>query len=216
MLNNLSYYNAVLNKFQPDISSPVYWMSEMIYPQTSKGTLWCLSGGGSSWSKKGLFSHFCSSILTNMFSRINATRLDICHPYLAVAFITSSSKMVIKAVQIWIITAFLEIPIKVFICSSCLMSLTDVLLAKWQKSIETRCFQLSNPLQPLSVCICFTNFLDDMWKQCNITHERGVFFVQTQSNYFGQKLKPLSFYLGRYWFVIVKIWKEIRYKGKDS
>jgi mRNA interferase MazF len=33
-----SRINAVLNKFQPDISSPVYWMSELIYAQTSKRT----------------------------------------------------------------------------------------------------------------------------------------------------------------------------------
>jgi hypothetical protein len=37
------------------------------------------------------------------------------HPNLAVAFIAFYSRIVIKAVQIWIMTAFLDVAIKVLI-----------------------------------------------------------------------------------------------------
>ena len=49
---------------------------------------------------------------------MNATKLDKCHPYLAWFFMTFNHQygisMVIKAVHIRIITAFLEVPNKGF------------------------------------------------------------------------------------------------------
>jgi len=33
------------------------------------------------------------------------------------------------------------------------------------------------------------------------------FLVQTQNNYFGQKIEPLIFYLGRYCILLKKAWK---------
>tara|TARA_R110000850_G_scaffold269035_1_gene400836 strand:+ start:67 stop:366 length:300 start_codon:yes stop_codon:yes gene_type:complete len=42
------------------------------------------------------------------------------------------------------------------------------------------------------------NLFNNLRKQRNITHERSEVLVQTQSNYFGQKIGPLIFYLGRY------------------
>lgn len=50
-------------------------------------------------------------------------------------------------------------------------------------------FQFRGPLH---------NLFYNLRKQCNITHERSDILVQTQSNYFGQKVGPLIFYLGRY------------------
>ncbi len=39
------------------------------------------------------------------------------------------------------------------------ISLTDVLLKKWQKSMETKCVQLAKPFHPLFLCFSFTDFL---------------------------------------------------------
>lgn len=86
------------------------------------------------------------------------------------------------------------------------MSLTEVLLAKWQNNIETRCVQRSNPLQPLPVCFSLANFLKIdrsifliICENYVILNMRGsCFLVQTQNNFFGQKTEPLIFYLGHY------------------
>ncbi|MCH7399989.1 hypothetical protein MM236_18485, partial [Belliella sp. DSM 107340] len=45
---------------------------------------------------------------------------------------------------------------------------------------------------------------NNLRKQCNITHERSLFLVQTQNTHFGQKFRPLIFYLGRYCEVTIK------------
>jgi hypothetical protein len=42
------------------------------------------------------------------------------------------------------------------------------------------------------------NLFNNLRKQSNITHERPEVLVQTQSTYFGQKVRSLIPYLGRY------------------
>lgn len=74
-----------------------------------------LSGGGSICFSKGLSSHFCKSILTKRFSRMKATKLDKCQSNFDCTFNAFRMRMVIKAVQIWIITAFSDVPINDFI-----------------------------------------------------------------------------------------------------
>jgi hypothetical protein len=45
-----------------------------------------------------------------MFNRIKSTGFDRCYPYLAVAFLALRSSMVINAIHIRIMTAFLVVP----------------------------------------------------------------------------------------------------------
>lgn len=77
-------------------------------------------------SSYGLSSHNCNSILTNKFSLIKATKLYKCLPNFAIAFNALSISMVMSAVQICISTAFSLVPINVFICSSCFISLKNI------------------------------------------------------------------------------------------
>ena len=83
-------------------------------------------GGGSICSSKGLSSHFCKSILTNKLSLMNATKFDKCQWNFDCAFNAFRIRMVIKAVQIWIITAFSDVPINDLICNNCLISLKNI------------------------------------------------------------------------------------------
>src|SRR2546428_10667563 len=62
---------------------------------------------------KGLSSQSCSFIFTKMLSRIKATRLDKCQLNLAIALRAFRMRMVMRADQICIITAFSVVPIKV-------------------------------------------------------------------------------------------------------
>ena len=73
-----------------------------------------------SWT--GLSSHSWRSIFTKRFNRINATKLERYHPNWDCAFNAFKMRIVIKAVQICIITAFSLVPMNDFICSNCLMS----------------------------------------------------------------------------------------------
>lgn len=57
-------------------------------------------------SLKGLSSYCCKPIFTKRLSLIKAARLDRCQPNLAMAFSAFRMSMVIRAVHIWIITAF--------------------------------------------------------------------------------------------------------------
>lgn len=69
--------------------------------------------GFSGGCSKGLSSQHCRLIFTKIFRRINATKLDNLQAYFAKCFKYLSSRIVISAVRICIITAFSEVPIKV-------------------------------------------------------------------------------------------------------
>ena len=60
--------------------------------------------------EKGFSSQLVRSTFTNRLSRINATRLDRYHPYLAIALRAFKMSIVIKALHICIITAFSLVP----------------------------------------------------------------------------------------------------------
>ena len=77
-------------------------------------------------SSNGLSSHFCKSILTKRFKRMKATKLDKYQSNFDCAFNAFRMRMVIKAVQTWIITAFSDVPINDFIWSNCFMSLKKI------------------------------------------------------------------------------------------
>ena len=84
------------------------------------------SGDGSICYSMGFSSYFYKSILTNRLSLMNGTKLDKYQSNLDWVFNAFRIRMVIKAVQIWVITAFSEVPINDFICSNCLMSLKNI------------------------------------------------------------------------------------------
>ncbi len=58
-----------------------------------------------------------------------------------------------------------------------LISRTEVLLANWQKSIDTKCVQLLKPLLCLSVDLLFTSVLNPVLSNCDIICENNVKFV---------------------------------------
>src|SRR5690606_23269592 len=84
-----------------------------------------LFGGGCSFAN-GLSSHSFKSTLTKRLSLINATKFDRYQGCLACAFSAFRMRMVIKAVQICIITAFSLVPMKDFMCNCCFMSLKKI------------------------------------------------------------------------------------------
>lgn len=53
---------------------------------------------------------------------MNATRLETCQLNLAIAFGAFEIRMVVKAVQICVITAFSVLPMNVLMWSNCLIS----------------------------------------------------------------------------------------------
>src|SRR5690606_18250352 len=79
-------------------------------------------GGG----LKGSSNSFFRSNFTRRFRRRKATMFDRCQLNLEHAFRYLSMSMVINAVQIWISTALVDVPRKVLILSSCLISLKNI------------------------------------------------------------------------------------------
>ena len=88
-------------------------------PVIQNNTNWASTGGDFPVGQNGLSSQWNKSIFVYRFSRINTTRFDMYHLYFAFDFRTVSSKMVIKADQTRINTAFLEVPMNNFIRRFC-------------------------------------------------------------------------------------------------